>query len=151
MIISKYGIIKDEKKAQFLTGLCQESIPCCGLYRLLEDFVVYSAVMKRIIVSPKGMIADGESFPIKSSDEAGWTHDNAYRKDSVTWDATGMVKMPGLNRSQADAVFDEISNLDDVNFVFSWVKWVMVRTLGHWSWHKMNVLDDLDTVKRFLC
>lgn len=142
--------VKDETKPELLSYVCQRIIPCTKLYELLEDFVVYSAVVKRIIVCPKGMIADAESFPLKSSDEAGWIHDNIYRKDSVTWDVTGLIKLPGLNRSQGDAVFDEISKLDDVSKAFSWVKWAMVRTLGHWSWHKLNVMDDLETVKKVL-
>jgi hypothetical protein len=142
--------IKSLNKPAFLTDLCQRAITGTNLYELTEDFVVYSAVVKRIIVCPKGMIADAESFPLKSSDEAGWVHDNIYRKDSVTWDSTGLIKMVGLNRSQADAVFDEISKLDKVSKIFSWVKWGMVRTLGHWSWHKLKVMDDLETVKKVL-
>ena len=142
--------IKRQDKPAFLTDLCQRAIPATKLYELIEDFVVYSAVVHRIIVCPKGMIADAESFPLKSSDEAGWVHDNIYRSDSVTWDSTGLIKMPGLNRSQADAVYDEISKLDKAGTMMSWVKWFMVRTLGHWSWHKMQVMADLNTVKKAL-
>lgn len=143
-------IVKNPDKAELLSEIRQRVIPCTKLYELLEDFVVYSAVVKRIIIAPKGMIADAESFPLKSSDEAGWIHDSIYRKDSVTWDITGLIKLPGLNRPQGDAVYDEISKLDEVSKAFSWVKWFMVRTLGHWSWHKLNLMDDLKTVQKVL-
>jgi hypothetical protein len=135
---------------QFLTHVCQEAIPKTKLYRLLKDFVVYSGVADGVIVCPKGMIADEESFPIKSSDEAGWVHDTLYRKDGVVFHVNGYVKMPQLSRRKADAVFDEISKLDNVSNWFSWTKWLVVRVLGYNSWHKLNMLDDLETVKKVL-
>jgi hypothetical protein len=144
--------VTDFNKSELLTPIRQEAIPRTSLYKLLDYYDVYSALFQCVISSPPNMIADGESFPWKSSDEAGWAHDNAYRKDSVVWRCVRGIwtKCPGLNRRQGDALFFEISNLDGVNEEFSYAKWLAVRTLGHWSWHKMNVLDDLETVKRYL-
>lgn len=139
--------VSDENKAEFITPLRKEEIPGTKLSRLLDDFIVYSARYKCIIISPKGMIADGESWFAKDSDEAGWTHDNAYRSDSVTWDLNGN-QLPGLNRRQADDLFDEISELDDSKISF-W-KWLAVRALGHWSYHRMPVMADLETVIKVL-
>jgi hypothetical protein len=141
--------------ARFITTLKQEAIPGTIYYRLLEDFIVYSAILKRIIVCPAGMICDAESFKLKSSDEAGWIHDYLYRKDSITWhkdiitlsgiNLNPSLQLKGVNRRIADKVFEEISVLDNVSAAFSWWKWATVRLLGHNCWHRYTVMQDIST------
>jgi hypothetical protein len=146
-----------EDRACFINTLKQEAIPRTKYSRLLEDFIVYSAVLDRIIIIPKGMVCDAESFFIKSSDEAGWVHDYLYRKNAITWklgcltwnnnlftiDNDFKYMCRNVNRRLADKVFEEMSIVDDVSCGFSWVKWLAVRIGGHWCWHRYHVMQDI--------
>ena len=122
-----------ESKAGFLTPLRYEEIARTKYIRLLADFVAYSVRIKSTIVVPFGFVCDGESVFFKSSTEAGVIHDYLYRKGSK----------PRVNRKDADAVFEEMSKIDDVNFVMSWLKWLAVRVFAHGCWHKHGVMDDV--------
>jgi hypothetical protein len=130
-----------EGKAVFLNRLQYEEIPGTKFIRLLEDFIVYSAVLNRIIIVPKGFTCDGESVFFKSSTEAGVVHDYLYRIGAKTWNIACTINIPFDDRRKADAVFYEVSDLDGCWKITSLAKWAAVRCVSWIFYRKKKVSE----------
>ncbi len=130
-----------ERKPIFLNRIRYEEIPRTNFIRLLEDFIVYSAVLNRIIIVPKDFTCDGESVFFKSSTEAGVVHDYLYRIGAKTWDISCTASSPFDDRRKADAVFFEMSDLDGCWKITSYSKWAFVRLVSWIFYRKKKVLE----------
>ncbi len=117
--------------------------------------IYQSDLIKEEIVVPSGFCCDFESVPRipliyaclgHTSQRGGCVHDYLYRKDGY----------PRVSRSQADAIYREISIISAVQYLLAegkeptaiqmarihsqaWSKWLGVRIGGAGSYHKKTV------------
>lgn len=124
-----------------------EEIPGTQYIKLTDDFLVYAARIKRVVIVPKGFVCDGESFLLKSSTEAGVVHDYLYRSDAIVWDIKCFTSYPGPTRRDADGIFKDISEIDRAGKAMSWLKWAAVRMCARKYFHKHWVMDDVSGEK----
>lgn len=118
-------------RGRFVTGLAVYRLPGPGDLLQLMRPLVYVARDGRTFEVPAGMIADGNSGPVKHADgePAGWLHDWLYRLDCRA----------GLSRAEADALFREALEAEGFSRAFAWLQWAAVRAFGASSWHRKRV------------
>jgi hypothetical protein len=80
---------------------------------------------------PAGMIADGNSGPLKHAENEppGWLHDYLYRVDAV----------PRLSRSEADDIFCAALISEGRPAWRAYIQWAAVRAFGASSWRRKRV------------
>lgn len=132
------------KPASFLTELRIEDIAegmQTHLYRLEEDFRVYSGVLDAVIDVPAGFVCDGESIPailqpiaptFGLSKRAAICHDFLYRNRGY-YDADNGFHP--VTRQQADAVYHELCEAKGLPAWRTNVRWAVLRLVGRKAWN----------------
>lgn len=140
--------------ANFLTELKIEDIAegrDTRLFRLEEDFRVYSGVLDAIINVPTGFICDGESIPaflqflvppFGLSKRAAICHDYLYRNRGY-YDSDNVFHP--VTRTQADAVYRELCLAKGLPAWRTATRWTVLRLVGWKAWNDDARLTKLPT------
>jgi hypothetical protein len=116
----------------FRTALDVIRLPGPGNLWKIQRKLVYIARDGRVFVVPVGMIADGNSGPLKHAENElpGWLHDYLYRIDCE----------PQLTRKEADLIFYEALQAEGRSWRSATIQYLAVRLLGGPSWKQKRVL-----------
>lgn len=121
-----------KQKPQFLTPLKTQDLNR-NEYFLLEEFRFYSAILKAIIVVPKGLVCDGTSDLLKDDSKGPATlHDYGYRAPDHKIDiVNGDFLVPVyIAKTTIDRIFLESMKVWKVPTWKRWMKYLGVVTGG---------------------